>query len=123
MVAMASSGDCPLPALVSEVGLGSGSSSAALYRFVLVVKRQCLSRFVLHAVPGHAALASWIRGLDLREFRESGYRVASNDDEGLLDWIVLSVRRGWTPKEVLTWIFPCFGGLLFDLALDVACST
>ena len=77
----------------------------------------------LHAVLGRAPLALWINGLDLRDFRESGSRVASIDDEGMLDWIVLSVRRGWTPKEVLTLIFPCFGGLLFDMALDVACST
>ena len=90
--------------------------------FHFSVKRQCLSQAVLHAVPGRTALALWIRGLDLRDFREIDSRVTSND-EGMLDWIVLSVRRGWTPKEVLTWIFPCFGGLLFDMALDVACST
>ena len=122
-MAMASTGDCPLPALVSEVGPWSWSSIASLYRFVWAVKWQCLSHSVLHAVSGRAALASWISGLDLREFRESGSRVFSSDDEGLLDWIVLAVRRGWIPKEVLTWIFPYFGGLLCDFALDVACST
>jgi len=57
--------------------------------------------------------------LDLRDFRESGSRVASSDDEGMPDLIVLSVRRGWTPREVLTWIFPVFEGLLFDIALDM----
>jgi len=98
---MASAGDRPLTALVSEVGSGSWSSNAALYRFVWVVKRRCLSESALHAVHGRAALALWICGLDLRNFREDGSRVASNDDEGMLDWIVLSVRRGWTPKEVL----------------------
>ncbi len=87
------------------------------------MKRQCLSQFVLFAVPSRAALASCIGGLDLRDLRESGSRVATSDDEGLQDWIVVFVRRGWTPKVVLTWIFPRFGGLLFDLALDVACST
>ena len=120
---MGSASDCPLPVLVSEVGHGSWSSSAALYRFVSALKRQCLSIAILQAVPGRAALASWISGLDLPDFRESGSCVASRDDEGMLDWIGLSVRRGWTPKEVLTWIFPHFGGLLFDLALDAACST
>ncbi len=121
-MAMASAGDCSLLALVSEVGPGSLAFSAALYRFVWDVKRQCLSQSALHAVLGRAALALWISGLDLRDFREIGPCVASSDDEGMLDWIVLSVRRGWTPKEVLTGIFPCFGGLLFDMALDVACS-
>ncbi len=82
-----------------------------------------MSQSALHANLGRVALALWISGLDLRDFRESGSRVASNDDKGRLVWIALSVRRGWTPKEVLTWIFLCFGGLLFDMALDVACST
>ena len=122
-MAMGSACDCPLPVLVSEVGHGSWSSSAALYRFVWVVKRQCLPKVVLQAVHGRATLASWISGLDLPDFRESGSCVASRDDEGMLDWIVLSVRRGWTPREVLTWIFPHFGGLFFDLALYAACST
>ncbi len=36
-------------------------------------------------------------------------------DEGMLDWIVLLVESGWTPKEVMLWIFTCFGGLLFDM--------
>ena len=82
-----------------------------------------MSQSALHAVTGRAALDVWISGLDLRDFSERGSLVASSDDEGMLDWIVMSVRRGWTPKEVLVWIFLCFGGLLFDMALDVACST
>ena len=101
-MALASTGECPLPALISEIGPGSWSSNAALYRFVWVVKRQCLSKSALHAVHGRAALALWISELDLRDFRVSGSRVASNDNEGMLGWIVMSVRRGWTPKEVLT---------------------
>ncbi len=60
--------------------------------------------------------------MDLRDFSERESLVSARDDEGILDWIVISVRRGWTPKEVLVWIFPYFGGLLFDMALDVACS-
>ena len=121
-VAMTSAGDCPLPRVITEDGPGSWSSSVALYRFVWVVRRDCLSQSALHAVPGRAALALWIGGLDLRDFRESGSRVASNGDDGMMDLIVLSVRRAWTPKEVLTWMFPSFGGMLFDMALDVSCS-
>jgi len=42
--------------------------------------------------------------------------------EGLLDWLVLSVGSGWTPKEVLVWIFPSFGSMLFDLIRDGSSS-
>ena len=120
---MGSTGGCPVPDLVSDVGPGSWMSSAALYRFDWAVKRQRLSETALHAVLGRAALALWLSGLDLPDFGESGSCVASPGDEGMLDWIVLSVRRGWTPREVLTWIFPNFGGMLFDLALDAAHSS
>jgi hypothetical protein len=119
---MSSAGDCPLPPLITVDGPGSWSSSAALYRFVWVVKRDCMSQTALHAVPDRAALALWIVGLDLRDFTESGSRVGSPGDEGMLDWIVVSVRRGWTPKEVLTRVFPSFRGLLFDMALDASSS-
>ena len=90
---MGSAGGFLLPDLVSDVGHGSWTSSAALYRFVWAVKRHCLLETVLHAVLGRAALASWIGGMDLRDFRESRSRVANIDDERLLD-IVVSVRRG-----------------------------
>ena len=118
---MSSEGDCPFTHQVTE-DPGSWSSSVALYRFVWAVRRGCLSRTVLHAVPGRAALALWIVGLDLRDFTESESNVGSPGDDGMLDWIVVSVRRGWTPKEVLLWMFPTFGGLLYDLALDASSS-
>ena len=38
-----------------------------------------------------------------------------NADERIPDWVVLSVKSGWTPKEVFLWIFPYFGDMLFDL--------
>ena len=79
----------------------------------------CLSEAALHAVPGRAALALWICGLEISEFEESGFCMSTSGDERTLVWIVLSVRQGWTPREVLIWIFPDFGGLLYDLALDV----
>ncbi len=84
-VAMASPGDCPLPHRFTEDGPGSWSSNAALYRFVWAVKRGCLSQSALHAVLGRAALALWIGGLDLRDFKENGSSVASSGDEGMLD--------------------------------------
>ncbi len=91
---MSSAGDWSLPPLITEDGPGSWSSSAALYRFVWVVKRGCISQTALHAVPGRAALALWIGGLDLRDFSDSVSRNGSLGDEGMLDLIVVSVRRG-----------------------------
>ena len=98
---MSSVGDCSFPHHITEDGPGSWSSSAAMYRFVWAVKRGCLSRTALHAVPGRAAIALWIVGLDLRDFMGSGSNGGSPGDEGMLDWIVVFVRREWTPKEVL----------------------
>ena len=82
------------------------------------MKRSCVSYSALQAVPDRPALALWIGGLDLCAFREGGSPGAPSGDERMLDWIVLSVRSGWTPMEVLLWIFPSVGGMLFDLATD-----
>ena len=41
-------------------------------------------------------------------------------DEAMLDWLVSSVRLGWTPREVMIWFFPDFGDLLFDMISDVS---
>jgi hypothetical protein len=121
-VAMSSAGDCHLPHLITEDGPGAWSSSATLYRFVWVVKRGCMSQTALHAILGRAALVLWIVGLDLRDFKESGSKVGSPGEEGMLDWIVVSIRRGWTHKEVFTWMSPSFGGFLYDMALDAFSS-
>ena len=43
---------------------------------------------------------------------------APSADERMLDWIVASVDSGWTTREVLIWIFPSFGGLLFNMICD-----
>ena len=118
IVAMSLAGGARLQVLVLEAGRDSWASSNSFYRFVWAVKRGCLSRFALHAFPDRAALALWIRGLDLRNFREGGSPGALSGDERMLDWIVLSVRSGWTPGEVLLWIFPSFEGMLFELAID-----
>ena len=119
---MSSTGDLPLPRPSIDGDPGSWSSSAALYRFVWAVKRGCLSQTALLAVPGREALALWIVELELRDFSDIGSNVFSSGDEDMLDWIVASVRKGWTPREVLLWLFPIFGGLLYDLALDASSS-
>ena len=101
IVVTSSAGGLPLPVLGFEAGRGSWASSNSLYRFVWAMKRSCLSHSALQADPGRAALALWIGGLDLRDFREGGSLGAPNGDERTLDWIVVSVRSGWTPMEFL----------------------
>ena len=118
IVAMSSASGLPLSVIVSEAGGGSWASSNYLYRFVWTVKRSFLSCSAHHAVPGRAALALWIGGLDHRDFIEGGSLGALSGDERMMDRILLSVRSGWTPREVLSWIFPSFGGMLFDLVID-----
>jgi hypothetical protein len=59
-----------------------------------------------------------LRKLDIRVCGESSSLDVPSVDEGMLDWLVLSIRSGWTPKEILVWIFPVFGALLFDLIRD-----
>ena len=110
-----------LPVHVAEVDRGSWPSISSLYRFVWAVKRCCLSSSVFQSVSGRYALAMWLGGLDLRDFGEGESLNAPIGDERMLGWIVLSVKSIWTPTEVLLWIFPSFGGLLFDLARDESC--
>ena len=72
------------------------------------MKRCCLSSSVLHAVPSRAALAMWLGGLALRGFGVGGCPIAPSADERMPDCVVSSVKSGWTPREVLLWIFPIF---------------
>ena len=117
---MSSAGGLPLPAHVAKADRGSWTSGAPLYSFVWAAKRCCLSSSVLQAVPDRAALAMWLGGMYLRDFGEGQSPGAPSGDERMLDSIVLSVKSGWTytPKEVLLWMFPNFGGMLFDMARD-----
>ena len=111
-----------LPVPVAEAELGSSTANASLNRFVWAARRCFLSSSVLQVVPGRAALAVWVVGLELREFRVGVEGVESPDapsvDERMLDWIVASVKSGWTTGEVLIWIFPSFGGMLFNMICD-----
>ena len=120
-LAMLSSDGLPLHAPVAAEQLGSWTSSVSLYGFVWAVKHSCLSPASLNASldPGRAALSVWVLGLNIRDFGGSGPPGSLRSDEEFLDWIVMSVRRGWTPRRVLEWMYPAFGGLLFDLASDV----
>ena len=65
----------------------------------------------------------WLGELDLRDLGEVESPDAPNADERMLDLIVLSEKSGWTPKEVMLWIFPIFLCLMFDLIRDVCGTT
>ena len=52
-------------------------------------------------VPGHVALAVWLGKLDLLDLGEGESPDTPSADEIMLAWIVLSVKSGWTPGEVL----------------------
>ena len=53
-----------------------------------------LSSSVLQAVPDRAALAVWICKLDLCDLGEGDSPDVPSAYEGMLDWIVLSVKSG-----------------------------
>ena len=85
VVPISSASGLLLPVFVSEACRGSWAASNSLYRFVWAVKRSCLSWSALHAVPGRAALALWLGGLDVRDFSEGESPGAPSGDERMLD--------------------------------------
>ncbi len=52
-----------------------------------------------------AALPVWLRRLDLSASRDGEGLPPASADEAMLDWLVSSVRLGWTPREVLICFF------------------
>ena len=74
-----------------------------------------MSSSIFQAVPCWSALAVWLGKLDLCNWGEKFLPGVLSADEGMLDWIVLSVENGSTPREVMVWIVPSFVGLLIDL--------
>jgi hypothetical protein len=61
----------------------------------------------------------WMNKLENRVRGEEIANGASSGDEDMLDWFVLSVESGWTPRRVMVWLFPDFGSQLFDI---IACE-
>ena len=66
-----------------------------------------------------AALAVWIRKLNVTSPMGEDFPISPNADEAMLDWLVTSVRFGWTPQEVMLWFFLAFGDLLFQMISDI----
>ena len=69
------------------------------------------------AVPGRAALVAWLGKLDLRNWGERDSPDVPRGNVGL-DCIAIGERLD--PRELLLWISPSLGGLLFDLIKDEA---
>ena len=65
-----------------------------------------------------SALAVWIQKLDVSANGSKSGVPASSADDAMLVWLVVSLRCGWTPREVLIWFFPAFGDLLFKMISD-----
>jgi len=94
------------------------TSSISIARFMWAV--QYGSGLGPRAECDRAALAIWLRKLNLSASRAENDLSLLSADEAMLDWLVTSVRLGWTPREVLIWLFPVFGDLLFLVVSDVS---
>ncbi len=104
-------------------GAGSGprvpwTSSIALSRFVWAVHLGSGVCSGPRLECSRAALSVWKRKMDISANECETGAPAPRADEALLDCLVVSVRRGWTPMEVLVWFFPVFGSLLFHMISD-----
>jgi len=77
------------------------TSSVALTRFVWAVKYGDSVGDGPRVSCSRAALAVWIRKLKLVDPRGVDVPTSPSADEAMLDWLVTSVRSGWTPREVL----------------------
>jgi len=93
------------------------TSSVSLTRFVWVIQHG--SGLGPRAECSRAALAVWLRKLDLSTSRAEDDPSPPSAEESMLDWLVASVRLGWTPREVLAWFFTVFGDLLYLMISDV----
>jgi hypothetical protein len=61
---------------------------------------------------GHVVLCSKVEHSG--PYSENGASTSSAD-EAMLDWLVVSVRCEWTPKEVPVWFSPIFCALLYHM--------
>ncbi len=101
---------------------GSWTSSVSLTRFVWGCGLSSTALYVVGDGPrgscSRAALAVWIRKLHVARLRGDEIPSSPSVDEAMLDWLVTSMRCGWTPREVLIWFPPVFGDLLFHMISD-----
>ncbi len=105
-------------------GAGSGprvpwTSSITLSRFVWAVQLGASIGSGPRLECYHAALAVFIRKLDVSANGSESGAPASSADEAMLDWLVVCVRSGLTPREVLVWLTSVFGDLFFQMIYDI----
>jgi hypothetical protein len=117
---MSSEGGLPLPLGFEDTTLDSPTSCTPLHKFAWDVKHCGLFPAALQAIPTRAVLSVWVDELEIRARGEEGSLGASSADEDKLDWLVLSVESGWTPRRVLPWLFPDFGFILFNIITSEA---
>ena len=86
------------------------TSFVALTRFVWAVQYGAGMGDGPRASFSRAAMAVWIRKLNVARSRGEGVPTSPSADEALLDWLVTPVRFGWTPREVLVCFFPDYRG-------------
>ena len=94
--------------------------SIALHRFVWAVQLGVGLGNDSQLECCRAALAVWIRKVDISVTGSKSGAPVSSADEEMLDWLVVFVRKGWTPKEFLIWFFPVFFYFLFHMISDSA---
>ena len=97
------------------------------------VRGRLLSRFIVSCGPSNlvppweaapdwsAALPHWLYGLQKLDVSVNGSESgtpASSSNEEMLDWLVVSVRSGWTSRVVFAWFFLVFGDLMFQMIFD-----
>ena len=115
---------CPLFLCLFLVGNMPSVVWRGPLRFLLLVScgpsGTALSGLEPSAECDRAALAVWLRKLDLSPSRSEDDLSLPSADEAMLVWLVTSVRLGWTPREVLIWLFPVFGDLLFPMISDLS---
>ena len=90
----------------------------SLARFVWAVQHGVVVGDGLRGSCSRAVLAVWIRKLHVASPRGDEVPSSPSVDEAMLDGLVISVRCGWTPREVLIWFFPVFGDLPFHMISD-----
>ena len=95
------------------------TSSISLTRFAKAVQYGVGVGSGPRADCSRAALAVWIRKLNVSTSRVVDDSTPPSADEVMLDWLVTSVRFDWTPREVMVWLFPIFGDMLFQMISDI----
>ena len=109
-----------LPCVAGSCPRCPWTSSISLHRFVWALHLDAGLGSSPRLECRRAALAVWLHKLDISVNGSESGAPASSPDEEMLDWLVVSVRSGWTPRAVMTCFFPVFRGLVVQMISDHA---